>query len=99
VFVLRRNPKELKILMQRRGYTGTKLWENLSSEILDSCLIEAVQTQKGKVCEIDATSKTVDEVTAEILVVLSTPEKCCLGFVDWLGMLEKEGLTDNYLRA
>ena len=98
VFVLRRNPKELKIFMQKRGYTRTKLWENLSAEILDSCLIEAVQTQKGKVCEIDATSKTVDEVTAEILYVLSTPEKCRLGFVDWLGMLEKEGLTYNYLR-
>jgi adenylate kinase len=99
VFVLRRNPKELKIFMQKRGYRGTKLWENLSAEILDSCLIEAVQTQKGKVCEIDATSKTAAEVTAEILDVLSTPEKCCLGFVDWLGILEKEGLTDNYLRA
>ncbi len=98
VFVLRRNPKELKIFLQKRGYTGTKLWENLSAEILDSCLIEAVQTQQGKVCEIDATSKSVDEVAAEILDVLGTPEKCCLGFVDWLGMLEKEGLTDNYLR-
>jgi len=98
VFVLRRNPKELKIFLQKRGYTGTKLWENLSAEILDSCLIEAVQTQQGKVCEIDATSKSVDEVAAEILDVLGTPEKCCLGFVDWLGMLEKEGLTDNYLK-
>jgi len=99
VFVLRRNPKELKIFMENRGYTENKLWENLSAEILDSCLIEAIQTQKGKVCEIDATSKTVDKVTAEILDVLGAPEKCCIGFVDWLGMLEKEGLTDNYLRA
>ncbi len=99
VFVLRRNPKELKIFMENRGYTENKLWENLSAEILDSCLIEAIQTQQGKVCEIDATSKTVDEVTAEILDVLGAPKKCCIGFVDWLGMLEKEGLTDQYLRA
>lgn len=98
VFVLRRNPKELKILMQNRGYTETKLWENLSAEILDSCLIEAIQTQQGKVCEIDTTSKPADKVTAEILEVLGNPKKCCLGFIDWLGMLEKEGLTDNYLR-
>ena len=99
VFVLRRNPKELKIFMEKRGYTENKLWENLSAEILDCCLIEAVQTQQGKVCEIDATSKTVDEVTAEILDVLGAPKKCCTGFVDWLGMLEKEGLTDQYLRT
>ena len=99
VFVLRRNPKELKTFMQNRGYTGTKLWENLSAEILDSCLIEAIQTHQNKVCEIDTTLRSVDDVTAEILEVLGNHKKCCFGFLDWLGMLEEEGLTDQYLRA
>ena len=99
VFVLRRNPKELKTFMQARGYANAKLWENLSAEILDSCLIEAMQNQKGKVCEIDTTGKLPDEVTSEMLEILASPKKCRVGFVDWLGLLEKEGLTEQYLKA
>jgi adenylate kinase len=99
VFVLRRNPKELKRFMERCGFEGVKLWENLSAEILDVCLIEAVQAQEGKVCELDATGKTVEEVVNEILDVLEGRKKCFVGYVDWLGMLEREGLTDQYLKA
>jgi adenylate kinase len=98
VFVLRRNPKELKQLMQKCGFEGAKLWENLSAEILDTCLIEAIQTQQGKVCELDATGKTVEETVSEIMDVLEKGKKCYSGIVDWLGMLEKEGLTSEYLK-
>ena len=99
VFVLRRNPKELKEFMQKRGFSDAKLYENLSAEILDSCLIEAMQTQQGKVCELDITGKTIEENVAEIVEVLDNGKKCYAGFVDWLGMLEREGLTDQYLKA
>ena len=98
VFVLRRNPKELKEFMQKRGFSDAKLYENLSAEIIDSCLIEAIQMQKGKVCELDVTGKTVEENVAEILDVLDKGKKCHAGIVDWLGMLEREGLTDQYLK-
>ena len=99
VFVLRRNPKELKEFMQKCGFSDAKLYENLSAEILDSCLIEAMQTQSGKVCELDATGKTIEENVTEIMDVLDRGKKCYAGFVDWLGMLEREGLTDQYLKA
>jgi len=99
VFVLRRNPKELKTFMIKRGFEGAKLWENLSAEILDVCLVEAVQTQEGKVCELDVTGKTVEAVVQEVLDVLDGGKKCCVGCVDWLGMIEREGLTDQYLKA
>ena len=99
VFVLRRNPKELKEFMLKCGFNDAKLYENLSAEIIDSCLIEAMQTQSGKVCELDVTGKTVDENVAEILDVLDKRKKCFVGIVDWLGMLEREGLTDQYLKA
>jgi len=99
VFVLRRNPIELKEFMQKCGFSEAKLYENLSAEILDSCLVEAIQAQSGKVCELDVTGKTVDENVAEILDVLDGTKKCHFGFVDWLGMLEREGLTDQYLKA
>lgn len=99
VFVLRRNPKELKQFMQKCGFSDAKLYENLSAEILDSCLIEAMQTQPDKVCELDVTGKTVEKTVTEILDVLEKGKKCYAGIVDWLGMLEREGLTDQYLRA
>ena len=99
VFVLRRNPKQLKQYMEKCGFDGQKLWENLSAEILDSCLIEALQTQQGKVCELDVTGKTVEETVNEILDVLDKGKKCYSGIVDWLGMLEREGTTDQYLKA
>jgi len=99
VFVFRRNPKELKQFMQKCGFSDAKLYENLSAEILDSCLIEAMQTQQGKVCELDVTGKMVEENVTEILEVLDERKKCFAGIVDWLGILEREGILDEYLKA
>jgi adenylate kinase len=99
VFVLRRDPVELRKLMERRGFSGRKLWENLASEILDVCLVEALSAHKeGKVCELDVTGKNVEEVVAEICDILGGREKCCVGIVDWLGKLESEGLLGKFLR-
>jgi adenylate kinase len=98
VFVLRRNPKELKKLMQKNNYPEAKLNENLAAEILDTCLTEALQEQKKeKVCEIDTTEKTVDAITNEILEVINKKKNCTIGNVDWLGTLETQGILDQYL--
>ncbi len=99
VFVLRRNPKELKVFMERCGYVDSKLWENLQAEIVDVCLVEAIQSQRGKVCELDVTGLSVDEVVSMILDVLDERKACYVGIVDWLGVLEREGLTDQYLKV
>ncbi len=99
VFVLRRNPVELRKLMEKRGFFGRKLWENLASEILDVCLVDALNIHgKGKVCEIDITGESVEEVVNQILAILSGRKKCCVGVVDWLGKLESEGLLEEYLK-
>jgi adenylate kinase len=100
VFVLRRNPVELHAFMQKNGFQGLKLWENLASEILDVCLAEAVRRQdKEKVCELDVTGKTVDAIASEVLAVLDNRKKCRVGSIDWLGMLETQGVLDEYLRV
>jgi len=99
VFVLRRNPVELRKFMERGGFSGRKLWENLASEILDVCLVDALRVlDEEKVCELDITGKSVEETVDKILNVLSGREKCCVGIVDWLGKLESEGLLDEYLK-
>ena len=98
VFVLRRNPKELKQLMEKRGYTQTKIWENLQAEIIDICLGEAVQMHSCRTCEIDATGKTTEEIIEEIVAVLEKRKFCIIGTIDWMGELEKEGILDEYLK-
>jgi adenylate kinase len=99
VFVLRRNPVELHKLMKKSGFCGAKLWENLASEILDVCLIEALKEQgENKVCEQDITGKTPKIVSSEIRTILTEHRKCSLGQVDWLGVLEKKGILDKYLK-
>jgi len=99
VFVLRRDPVELRKLMEQCGFSGRKLWENLASEILDVCLCEALNVyENGKVCELDVSGKSVEETVNEILNVLNGPEECHVGVVDWLGKLESEGLLEKFLR-
>jgi adenylate kinase len=100
IFVLRRNPVELRTFMEKCGFQGPKLWENLASEILDVCLVEALsEHEKEKVCELDVTGKTVENVVTEILAVLGSRKKCRVGCVDWLGMLETQGVLDDYLKV
>jgi adenylate kinase len=99
VFVLRRDPVELRSFMEKAGFSGNKLWENLASEILDVCLVDALNAYgKEKVCEIDVSSKSVEDAAAGIQAILKGSKKCRVGVVDWLGKLESEGLLDEYLK-
>jgi adenylate kinase len=99
IFVLRRNPVELRKFMEQCGFSGRKLWENLASEILDVCLVDALNVHgEGKVCELNVTSKSVKQVVSEILDVLRGQKKCHVGVVDWLGMLESEGMLGEFLK-
>ena len=100
VFVLRRNPDELKRSLEDKGFTGRKLWENLEAEILDVCLWDAVKAcGTEKVCEIDTSGKTVERVVTDIFLVLEGKENCRNGTVDWLGKLESEGRLDDFLKS
>jgi adenylate kinase len=99
VFVLRRDPVELRKFMEHCGFSGRKLWENLASEILDVCLVDALNVHgEEKVCELDVTGKSVEEVVSEILDVLGGHKECHVGVVDWLGKLESEGLLGELLK-
>ena len=85
--------------MQKCNFPEPKLYENLEAEILDVCLVEALQAHNDKVCELDVTGKTVGETVCEVLAVLAGDKTCDDDGVDWLGMLEHEGLTDQYLKT
>ena len=100
IFVLRRNPVELRGFMEKCGFSEAKLWENLASEILDICLVEALSEHKKEIiCELDVTGKTTEEISRQIIAIINNSKKCLVGCVDWLGMLEKQGLVDEYMKA
>lgn len=99
VFVLRRDPVELQRMMMNCGFSEQKMRENLASEILDVCLVEALNVRgKAKTCELNVTRKSARKILNEILKVLQGKSSCQVGIVDWLGKLEKEGLLDEYLK-
>jgi len=99
VFVLRRDPEELKHLMEACGFKGRKLWENLAAEILDTCLYDAVKAVGlNRVCEIDVTSKKIEEIINDIVSILDEKKQCTVGIVDWLGKLERENRLDEFLK-
>ncbi|MGA3192316.1 MAG: AAA family ATPase [Candidatus Bathyarchaeia archaeon] len=99
VFVLRRDPVELRGLMEHCGFQGPKLFENLASEALDVCLFDALKAvAKRRVCELNVTGQSVEETVEQILFLLRHPSKCRVGVVDWLGKLENEGLLDEYVK-
>jgi adenylate kinase len=98
VFVLRRDPHELKNTLEQRGYPEKKVWENLAAEILDVCLCDALSACNNKVCEVDVSGKTVDTVVEELILVLEKKKVCKVGIVDWLGKLESEGQLEKFLK-
>jgi broad-specificity NMP kinase len=99
VFVLRRDPVELRGLMEHCGFQGRKLFENLASEVLDVCLFDALKAVgKRRVCELNVTGQSVKKTVEQILFLLRNPAKCQVGVVDWLGKLENEGLLDEYVK-
>jgi adenylate kinase len=99
VFVLRRDPEELKQLMEKRGFHGRKLWENLAAETLDVCLFEAIRAfGSNKVCEINVTHKKPALVARTLALILGKKQTCTIGNIDWLGKLEKEGKLGDYLK-
>ena len=99
IIVLRRNPIELRSFMEKKGFSGAKLWENLASEILDVCLVEALSEHNNeKVCEVDATGKSTRDVATEILAIKDKHKKCRVGNIDWIGLLEEKNILKEYLR-
>ena len=92
VFVLRRAPWRLKDELESRGYNPEKVKENVEAELLDVCLVEAIEAYgKEKVCELDTTSVKADEIIEIITSVLRGERSCEIG-VDWLSHPEAREL-------
>ena len=84
LFILRLRPDILLERLLKRGWHPRKVAENVEAELLGVCTANALEEHpREKVCEIDTTGKTPDEVTEEILMTLASEKECLLG-IDWL---------------
>lgn len=93
IFVLRLEPGELLKRLTERGYPPKKIKENLEAEIVGSCTYNAVMSHpREKVCEIDATGKTAEEIVNIILDILQGKRECVVG-IDW----SSRGILDQVL--
>ena len=85
VFVLRTNPEELKKRLKKRKWNNNKIKTNIKSEILDSCLIDALENNEN-VYEIDTSKNTILETVYIIEEILEDKEiktKYTPGKIDW----------------
>jgi adenylate kinase len=96
--VLRLDPRELEHRLKARGYPPSKVLENVQAEILDACLIEAVEAfGEERTFEVDASGKSVDEVVEEVLKIVKERRGGKPGSVNWLERLGDEAY--RYLTA
>ncbi len=97
-FVLRCNPHELTERLHRRGYKTSKIRENVEAEILDVCLVEAIDWfGEDVVCEIDTTGRSVAQVVDEAWSILFEGKCSMLGRTNWLSHMEWEGVVSSLL--
>ena len=99
-FVLRRAPWVLKEGLTARGYAEKKVQENVEAELLDVCLVEAVESLGiERVCEVDTTGKTPEGVVDELLAMIRGKEPCRRRIVDWLGHPEARELLGGEVKS
>jgi adenylate kinase len=97
-FVLRKNPEDLKMILEKKGFEEKKILENIASELLDVCLINTINNYgEDIVNEIDVSQQSVEEVINEIIFILEGQQKRNVGNVNWIEKLEKYGKLRHYL--
>lgn len=90
--VLRTNPLVLGERLRARGYPPEKVKENVEAELLDSCLIAAVEAfGEDAVREVDTTSVSPGEAAELVLKAVEGKGGLFPGSTSWITLLESEG--------
>lgn len=87
VIVLRVHPDILRVRLEERDYSESKIRENLEAEAMGVCTAEAFDEYGDKISEIDASGLSIDEITDLVKDILL--DKCDfpvgeVDFMDWL---------------
>ena len=87
--VLRLDPVVLWRRLRARGWSRSKTWENVESELLDICYFDAVRAlSRRRVFEIDTTSKSKSRTFREVLGLIEKRPKEHVQRVDWLSIYD-----------
>lgn len=97
--VLSTDPRVLETRLRLRGYSEEKVRENVEAELLDYCLIKAIESfGEEKVFEIDTTGLEAERLGEEIASAVKGERRLKPGSINWMAMLDGEGSLQRYLR-
>ena len=96
--MLRLSPDELRERLTSLGWKKAKVKENVAAEILDSCLISALEAYKPSlVQELDVSELPKHRVSELVQKILQGELISPLGQVTWLKQLERAGRVEEFL--
>ena len=87
VIVLRVHPDILRVRLEARNYSESKIRENLEAEALGVCTAEAFDEYGDRISEIDSSDLSIDEIVNLICDVILDKRQFPVGevdFMDWL---------------
>jgi adenylate kinase len=97
--VLRTDPLILRERLRRRGYPEAKVKENVEAELLDYCLINAVEAfGEGRVAEVDTTDLDTEGTVREVEGIIGGEGRPPTGGINWIARLEREGRIRDLIR-
>lgn len=97
--VLRTNPLSLTERLKGRGYPEAKVKENVEAELLDYCLIKAVEAYgEGRVVEVDTTELDTEGAVKEGEGIIRGEGGLPAGSINWIARLEREGTIKDLIR-
>jgi len=97
VFILRAHPAVLRERLTKRGYTESKVNENVEAEVIGVCQLDALDSfGEAKVIEIDTSHKQPSDSVDAMLELMKNPVQG--ERIDWMQQLEQEGRLEDFLR-
>ena len=97
VFILRAHPAVLRERLTKRGYTESKVNENVEAEVIGVCQMDALDSfGEAKVIEIDTSHGPPSDSVDTMIELIKNPAQG--DRIDWMQQLEQEGRLDEFLR-
>jgi adenylate kinase len=84
VVVLRAKPSVLRERLKTKGWTNSKIQENIEAEAIDICTFESYEIHGDNVNEIDTSDLKPEEVADLIIDVITGKKRFSVGNVDFL---------------
>jgi len=98
--ILRMRPTRLLEVLRGRGYPDEKIRENVSAELIDQPLVEAIQKfGRRRVVQLDATDADLKGLARRVAEAIRSSSLRQLDQrIDWIGELERSGELEGLLR-